>query len=484
MSDIDQLPPHCEKSERAAFGCILQAPNGADAMLSKLRRSYFYSEVHKLIFDALLDTRASNKPVEVLTVGNALKKAGNLEGVGGFAALSSLPDAASNPSNFDTYLAALAELHWRRTAIKTATHVIRLANDNTVDASGLLHDLDSSLRALSPGSTALPEIADAASLVGDRPKTPPEIVCGVLHQGSKLVLGGSSKANKTWCLLDLAISVATGEPWLSIGTAKGKVLYLNLELPPWSFAHRIEAICRAKTITLPPGQLDVWNLRGHNASFDELLPKIRARVSQSGYALIVLDPIYKLLGGLDENKAGDIGRILNEIEGLASDTRAAVAFAAHFAKGNASGKESIDRISGSGVFARDPDSILVMTRHEADGAFTIEATLRNFKPVDPFVVRWLYPLMRRDDSLDPAKLKQPAKGGRKASYQPEQLLEHLPNGKPTTSAWREAVCEETGMSSRTFYDCLKELRKQNRIQQNRGSWHPVVLPTAISAGTA
>ena len=32
-------------------------------------------------------------------------------------------------------------------------------------------------------------------------------------------------------------------------------------------------------------------------------------------------------------------------------------------------------------------------------AFTVETTLRNFKPVDPFVVRWQFPLLRRDESL-------------------------------------------------------------------------------------
>src|ERR1051325_5990145 len=45
---------------------------------------------------------------------------------------------------------------------------------------------------------------------------------------------------------------------------------------------------------------------------------------------------------------------------------AAVALAGHFTKGNASAKEAIDRISGSGVFARDPDKekSAVKTYHE------------------------------------------------------------------------------------------------------------------------
>jgi Asp-tRNA(Asn)/Glu-tRNA(Gln) amidotransferase A subunit family amidase len=41
----------------------------------------------------------------------------------------------------------------------------------------------------------------------------------------------------------------------------------------------------------------------------------------------------------------------------------------------------MDRISGSGVFARDPDSVLIMTKHEQEDTYTVEATLRNLKPI-------------------------------------------------------------------------------------------------------
>ena len=83
--------------------------------------------------------------------------------------------------------------------------------------------------------------------------------------------------------------------------------------------------------------------------------------------MVILDPTYKILGSADENNATDISAMLNGIESLAVSTGAAVAVAGHFAKGNPSAKETIDRISGSGVFARDPDSLVVFTRHEEEG---------------------------------------------------------------------------------------------------------------------
>jgi hypothetical protein len=47
----------------------------------------------------------------------------------------------------------------------------------------------------------------------------------------------------------------------------------------------------------------------------------------------------------------------------------------------------MDRISGSRVFARDPDTIVRTTRHKVDDAFAVEMTLRNHPPQEPLVVR-------------------------------------------------------------------------------------------------
>ena len=54
---------------------------------------------------------------------------------------------------------------------------------------------------------------------------------------------------------------------------------------------------------------------------------------------------------------------------------------------NQAGKEAIDRIGGSGVFARDPD-VITMTPHEEKDAYIIDLTLRALPQIQPFVVRW------------------------------------------------------------------------------------------------
>lgn len=315
-------------------------------------------------------------------------------------------------------------------------------------------------RARTSVKVSLPPIVDAATMLAEPAALPAELVAGVLHIGGKMVIGGGSKSFKTWLLSDLALAIATGTDWLGFPTTRGRVLYMNLEIQQAFFRKRLADICQAKGLILGAGLLDVWNLRGHAAEISTLITEVLKQVGQK-YALIVVDPIYKALGGRDENKAGDIAGLLNELERLAVQSGAAVVFGAHFSKGNQAGKESMDRIGGSGVFARDPDSILVLTKHEEDDAFAVETTLRNHAPIPSFVVRWKFPLMHRDDDLNPARLKKV--GGRTPEYTADQLLDALGTRSATTSQWKRMVVDNLGMSDRTFYRLVDELKASGKV---------------------
>ena len=323
-----------------------------------------------------------------------------------------------------------------------------------------------------PAADDLPDLIDAAEFLAAPIEPPDELVAGILHKGSKLAFGGSSKSFKTWCLLYLALAIAFGKHWLGRETAQGKVLFVNFEIQSHPWQRRIAVVAQAMGVEVKPGQIILWNLRGHAADFKKLIPRIIERARRESFALIVLDPIYKLYAGnTDENSAGDVAALLNSLEKLATESGAAIAFGAHFAKGNAAGKDAIDRISGSGVFARDPDSLLIFTKHEEDEAFTVEAILRNFAPVQPFVVRWEYPLMQRADNLDPARLK--TSGGRTTVHHPQDLLALLPADGLSNADWL-AKAEEKGMSRSTYYELRKKLKQSGNVLESvvSGKWVP------------
>lgn len=264
---------------------------------------------------------------------------------------------------------------------------------------------DGEKQAQSPVS-GVPQIVRFQDLCDDLPPRAPVLIDGVLRAGHKLMVAAQSKAGKTWMLLELAVSIASGEPWLGHEIAQpGSVLYVNLEIDEPSCYDRIMRICEAMGVDPHAmADLDVWPLRGAGMMMPGILSGLRD--AGKGYSLIIVDPIYKVNDG-DENNAADMARFCSMLDTLAASTGAAVAFAHHFAKGSAGGKVAMDRASGSGVFARDPDAIVTVSSLSltdeaaaaADGRapFRMEYTLREFPPMEPRDVWFAAPVHELDE---------------------------------------------------------------------------------------
>ena len=83
-----------------------------------------------------------------------------------------------------------------------------------------------------------------------------------------------------------------------------------------------------------------WNLRGHAADGETILPIISREAKAGDFSFMVLDPLYKLHGGRDENATSDMANLMNAIERVTVEANLAAVFGSHFATGNASLKES------------------------------------------------------------------------------------------------------------------------------------------------
>ena len=112
----------------------------------------------------------------------------------------------------------------------------------------------------------LPEIEFLREFSASLPSAPPQIIDGILHQGCKMILGGTSKSNKSWCLLEMAMCVASGAQWWGRRCTKMPVVYINFELHRWFIGLRINALAGARPECKGIGDtLALWNLRGQNA---------------------------------------------------------------------------------------------------------------------------------------------------------------------------------------------------------------------------
>lgn len=207
----------------------------------------------------------------------------------------------------------------------------------------------------------LPEFESMTEAWEHMPELSPPLIDGVLRQGHKMLLAGPSKAGKSYALIEMCIAIAEGRSWFSWQCAKGRVLYVNLELDRASCLHRFRDVYTA--LQIPPVSLhsiDIWNLRGVTEPMDKLAPKLIRRSKKRSYIAVVIDPIYKVITG-DENSADQMAHFCNQFDKVCTQLGCAVIYCHHHSKGAQGGKRSMDRASGSGVFARDPDALIDMT---------------------------------------------------------------------------------------------------------------------------
>jgi hypothetical protein len=204
----------------------------------------------------------------------------------------------------------------------------------------------------------LPEPESMASVWDNLPDLAPPLINNVLRQGHKMLLAGPSKAGKSYALIELCCAIAEGRKWLNWYCAQGKIMYVNLELDRASCLHRFKDVYQAlgwqpSSIT----NIDIWNLRGKSVPMDKLAPKLIRRAQKKKYIAIIIDPIYKVITG-DENSADQMANFCNQFDRVCTELGAAVIYCHHHSKGSQGSKRSMDRASGSGVFARDPDVLM------------------------------------------------------------------------------------------------------------------------------
>ena len=259
----------------------------------------------------------------------------------------------------------------------------------------------------------LPEPEELDVLWDNMPDLAPPLIEGILREGHKMLIAGPSKAGKSFALIQLCISIAEGKPWFGFDCTQGKVLYVNLELDRASCLHRFKDVYEAlEQSPTNIGNISIWNLRGKSLPMDQLAPKLIRRAQKRNYKAIIIDPIYKVITG-DENSADQMANFCNQFDKVCTELKCAVIYCHHHSKGSQTGKRSMDRASGSGVFARDPDALLDLLELELENmnedklqdapidtsqctAWRMEGTLREYPKFKPVDLWFEYPIHKVD----------------------------------------------------------------------------------------
>lgn len=214
----------------------------------------------------------------------------------------------------------------------------------------------------------------------DRSQTP--LVEGVIADGELAMLFGESGVGKSFAALDLALCIASGEPWMGRKVAQGPVVYLPSEGFD-GFQARIQAWFEHRRIGSAgvPLHVGAYEIALNNekdfAELESDLDDMRRKPK-----LIVIDTLTGMTNQIDQNSAKDMAAFAETCKMLKLITGAAVLVVHH------SGHKDKGRSKGAVDLWAACDQVLGMSRVGRDGVLSIRcAKSRNVAPFDDIHVR-------------------------------------------------------------------------------------------------
>jgi DNA-binding transcriptional ArsR family regulator len=204
--------------------------------------------------------------------------------------------------------------------------------------------------------------------LGDLLAEPEEAVAwlveGLLPSGGVSLLAAKPKVGKSTTARCLALCVARGMPFLGRATVQGPVVYLALEEKRAEVAKHFRRLgaTEADPIHIHVGAAPEAALEALAAVIDECYP-----------ALVIVDPLLRLVRVRDANDYAEVTRALEPVIELARLSGSHIMLIHHASKGERTGG---DAILGSTALFGSVDTALLMKRNPIDGQRTIESIQR------------------------------------------------------------------------------------------------------------
>lgn len=360
-----KLPPHSLKAEAAVLSaCMFGGAGTVSALRLTLKPEHFYSEAHRRIFEMCCALVDADLTVGVPDIAAHLMTMGRLEQVGGRTYLLEVYESAPALSHREakSFAAAIANLAHQR---------VMLAKLQEAEGRLYLGVAPDELPAFSRELEAFLAPPDAQADEDGWPKVlhhvPPEWCVmspptrtwllrdgrtnsGSLPLGKTGMLLAEGGAGKTTLLCQLALAIATGEPflnWFEIATP-GRVLLLMAEEERDDMQRQIYRAASARGTTLDPDKIVIMALHGHpcallerdelgNVKDTDFAKWLHAYVKSQSFSLVVLDPVSRFAGLEAETDNAMATRYVQSTERIGALCGASVINSHHTNKGSRGG---------------------------------------------------------------------------------------------------------------------------------------------------
>lgn len=150
---IVRIPPHNTEAEQAVLGGLLIDKEAVTEVSDIIKPEFFYENHNRKIFEAMLKLYEEQRPIDLLTLTNILKKEKFYDVVGGANYLTSLTNAVPTAANIEQYAQIIREKYIRRTLIHIGAEMTENAFSEEKESVEILDSAEHNIFKISQDNT-------------------------------------------------------------------------------------------------------------------------------------------------------------------------------------------------------------------------------------------------------------------------------------------------------------------------------------------
>ena len=400
LSHAVKVPPHSIEAEQSVLGGLMLDNRAWDQVVDRVRENDFYRNDHRLIFKVMSRLIEHSKPIDVLTVSEALREKHQLDEAGGEVYLFELANNTPSAANITAY----ADIVRERSVLRQLITVAGSIAENAFNAQGrsiteLLDAAERSVFSISEQgarSGGPVNIKEFLASTMDRidtlfhANTPitgvptgyhdfDEMTSG-LQSSDLVIIAGRPSMGKTTLAMNIAEHVAI--------KSRSPVLIFSMEMPGEAIVMRLlSSLCRIDQLRIRTGKLadEDWPRISSTVSMlsdaplfiddtpgispAEMRARARRLAKEHGQlGLIIVDYLQLMqVPGFNENRTAEISEISRSLKGLAKELKVPVIALSQLNRGleqRADKRPVMSDLRESGAIEQDADLIVFIYRDE------------------------------------------------------------------------------------------------------------------------
>ena len=121
-SDL-RIPPQSLEAERALLGSIMMRPEVVHEIIDIITERTFYSDLHRLIWNSMLELHQKATPIDLLSLSSKLKEKDLLETIGGMTYLTEMVQSVPSSANAKYYAEIIQKKQLMRDLISASEYI-------------------------------------------------------------------------------------------------------------------------------------------------------------------------------------------------------------------------------------------------------------------------------------------------------------------------------------------------------------------------